>query len=116
MATNLERTDRPSNEKIDWLIATMNEHKELFSGFAFGKPDFVYMKGQLRGGKPSVDNLRSSKQFPKSECVGEVVYNLPLGACIMSQRVSTLRLAFVKDERPFSLWDVELFFAPCSVK
>ena len=110
----LEKTGRPLNEKIDWLVTTMNEHKVLFSGFAFGDPEFMYMKGELRGGKPSVDNLRSSKRFPKNECVREVVYYLPWGDCVASQRVSTLSLAFVKNERRFSLGDVELFFAACS--
>jgi hypothetical protein len=112
----LEQGGKPTSDKIDWLIRTINDHKELFSGFAFGKPDFSYMKGQLRGGKPSVDNLRTSKRFPKDECVQEVNYDLPSGACVMSQRLTRLSLSFVKDERPLSLRGVEMFFNVCTAK
>jgi len=98
------------------LVRTLNDHKELFSGFAFDKPDFTYMKGQLRGGKSSVDNLRTSKRFPKDECVQEVNYDPPPGACVMSQRLTGLSLRFVKDERPLSLGSVEMFFNACDAK
>ena len=112
----LQQTGKPTSDKIDWLVRTMNEHKELFSDFAFDKPDFMYMKGQLKGAKASVDNLRSSKSFPKNECVQEVTYDMPAGACVMSQRLSGLSLAFVKDERPFTLRSVEMFFVACTAK
>jgi len=112
----LEQGGSPTAEKIDWVIRTMNTHKDLFSGFAFDKPDFTYMRGQLRGGQPSVDNLRTSKRFPKNECVQEVNYDIPSGACVMSQRLNRLSITFVKDERPLSLSSVEMFFIACTAK
>ena len=112
----LEQGGRPTAEKIDWLIHTMNTYKDLFSGFQFDKPDFTYMRGQLRGGKPSVDNLRTSTRFPKDECVQEVNYDIPSGACVMSQRLTRLSITFVKDKRPLSLASVEMFFIACTAK
>ncbi|AXF18788.1 hypothetical protein [Paraburkholderia caledonica] len=112
----LETNGRPTGEKIDWVVKTLNENKELFSGFVFDKPDYAYMKGQLRGAAPSIYRLRSSKRFPKNECVQEVTYSLPPGACVMSQRMTGFSFAFVKDERPMSLRDVEMFFIACDTK
>ncbi|CAB3698088.1 hypothetical protein LMG22037_03350 [Paraburkholderia phenoliruptrix] len=112
----LEDGGSPTAKKIDWVIRTMNTHKDLFSGFEFDKPDFTYMRGQLRGGKPSVKNLRTSKRFPKDECVQEVNYDIPSGACVMSQRLNRLSITFVKDERPLSLSSVEMFFIACTAK
>jgi len=112
----LETNGRPTAEKIDWVVKTLSENKELFSGFAFDKPDYAYMKGQLRGAKPSIYRLRNSKRFPKNECVQEVTYSLPPGACSMSQRMTGFSFAFVKDERPMSLRDVEMFFMICDTK
>lgn len=113
---DLEKNHKPAGEKVDWLVRTMIDHKELFSNFAFEKPDFTYMKGQLRGGTPSVDNLTTSKKFPKNECVQQVNYQLPRGACAMSQRLQGFSLSFVKDERPLSLRGVEMFFYTCPGK
>jgi len=113
---DLEQNGKPTADKIDWLVGTMNDHKELFSNFAFDKPDFTYMKGQLKGGKPSVDNLRTSKRFPANECVQEVTYAVPSGACAMGQRLTDLSVTFVKDEHPLSLRSVEMYFDACPVK
>ncbi|MGY6162931.1 hypothetical protein [Paraburkholderia strydomiana] len=112
----LEQGGSPTGDKIDWLIRTFNDHSELFSGFAFEKPDFTYMRGQLRGGKPSVNNLRTSKRFPKDECVQEVNYDVPTGPCVVSQQLTRLSITFVKDERPLSLRSVEMFFNACTAK
>jgi hypothetical protein len=114
----LDTNGRPTAEKIDWVVKSLKENKELFSGFAFDKPDYAYMKGQLRGATPSIYRLRSTKRFPRNECVQEVTYSLPpgAGACVMSQRATNVSLAFVKDERPLSLRDVEMFFIACDTK
>ncbi|WP_322095228.1 hypothetical protein [Paraburkholderia bannensis] len=113
---DLEQNGKPVNEKVDWIFMTLRDHKALFSNYAFDKPDLAYMKGQLRGAKSSVDNLSRAKQLPKNECVREVTYAIPQGACVMSQRLTNLSLQFVKDERPLSLRGVEMFFVACAAK
>lgn len=113
---DLEQSGQPVDEKVEWIFSTLRDHKELFANYAFDKPDLIYMKGQLRGAKSSVDNLTRAKQLPKNECVQEVTYSIAQGACVMSQRLTNLSLQFVKDERPLSLRGVEMFFVACPAK
>jgi hypothetical protein len=113
---DLEQSGKPVDEKVDWIFSTLRDHKELFANYAFDKPDLTYMKGQLRGAKSSVDNLSRTKHLPKNECVQEVTYSIPQGACVMSQRLTNLSLQFVKDERPLSLRGVDMFFVACPAK
>ncbi|WP_245641660.1 hypothetical protein [Paraburkholderia bannensis] len=62
---DLEQGGKPVDEKVDWIFTTLRDHKELFSNYAFDKPDLTYMKGQLRGAKSSVDNLSRAKRLAK---------------------------------------------------
>jgi hypothetical protein len=112
----LELSGKPVDEKVDWIFTTLRDHRELFANYAFDDPDLTYMKGEVRGAKPSVDNLTRAKKLPKNECVQEVTYSIPQGACVLSQRLTNLSLQFVKDERPLSLRGVEMFFVACSAK
>ena len=112
----LENDRRPAREKIAWLISVFSDYRELFSHFAFQKPYFTYMVGQLRGAAASVDNLHTRQRFPKNECVQEVNYDVPAGPCVASQRLTNLSITFVKDERPLRLSSVEMFFNACRSK
>lgn len=109
----LRDNHRPTREKIAWLLSVFTDYRELFAGFSFERPDFTYMKGQLKGAEATVNNLRTRKHFPKDECVQEVNYDLPGGPCVGSQMLTRLSITFVKDERPLRLSSVEMFFNRC---
>lgn len=110
----LERSGKPANEKIDWFIALYNDHKALFSDLTeFNKPEFEYEKGQLRGEQISVESGRSTRVFPKNECVLDVTYRIRDGQCIMSQQLSNLAITFIKERGKVKLSSIEVFFITC---
>ncbi|PMS18382.1 hypothetical protein C0Z18_17580 [Trinickia dabaoshanensis] len=111
----LRRAGRPAKEKIDWLLGVFHDHEAVFKDMSgFERPRFSYMKGQLRGKEPSVDDGRTTTTFPKHECVREVTYRATGRQCVMSQELSNLSLTFIKDEQKLKLATVELFFVTCS--
>ena len=112
----LRDNHRPAREKIAWLLSVFTDYRELFAGFSFERPDFTYMKGQLKGAAATVNNLRTRKRFPENECVQEVNYDLPAEPCVASQMLTRLSITFVKDERPLRLTSVEMFFNRCASK
>ncbi|KWK51350.1 hypothetical protein WT80_10780 [Burkholderia stagnalis] len=67
----------------------------------------------MRNGVPSVDNLRTTQKFPRNQCVQEVSYNVRPGTCIRGQKLQSLSLTFVKDDRPLHFAGVELYFMAC---
>lgn len=110
----LQREGKPVQQKIDWIIDIFNDHKGLFvNAEKIQATEFTYIKGQLRGREPSVDNIITSARFPKAECVYEVTFRTSGKACDLSQRLSNLSFTFVKDERGLLLSSVDMFFEAC---
>lgn len=110
----LQRTGKPASKKIDWFIGMVNDHQTLFPDrTSFEKPVFDYVKGQLRGEEPSVENGRATKTFPKHECVLDVTYQAKGAQCVMSQRLSNLAITFIKQKHKVKLTSVEVFFITC---
>ena len=113
----LGRAGRPANEKIDWFLSLFRDHELLFTDMSgFELPRFSYLKGQLRGKQPSVDDGRTTTSFPKNECVTEVTFRAVGQRCVMAQQLSNLSLTFIKERRKLKLATVEVFFVTCSEK
>jgi hypothetical protein len=113
----LRRAGRPASEKIVWITGMFRDHKPLFADMSgLDRPIFSYVKGELQGKEPSVDNGRATTKFPKNECVLEVTYRATGQRCVMSQELSNLSLTFIKDAHKLKLASVEMFFATCSEK
>lgn len=109
----LQRTANPASKKINWFIGILNDHKALFPDrTSFDSPDFDYVKRQFRGETPSVDNGRSTKIFPTNECVLEATYHLKVTQCVMSQKLYSLAITFIKEKRKIKLAAIEMFFCP----
>lgn len=110
----LQRTPNPASKKIDWFIGMVNDHPALFPDKAgFEQPVFDYVKGQLRGEEPSVENGRATQTFPKHECVLDVSYRAKGAQCVMDQRLSNLAITFIKEKNKIKLTSVEVFFITC---
>jgi hypothetical protein len=110
----LQRTAKPASEKIDWFLGMVNDHPTLFPDrTSFEPPVFDYVKGQLRGVEPSVENGRATKTFPKHECVLDVAYHAKGTQCVMNQRLSNLAITFIKQKHKIKLTSVEVFFIAC---
>jgi len=110
----LQRTAKPASKKIDWFIGMVNNHQTLFpDGTGFEPAVFDYVKGQLSGEEPSVENGRATKTFPKHECVLDVTYHAKGTQCVMNQRLSNLAITFIKQKHKVTLTSVEVFFITC---
>lgn len=110
----LQRTPNPASKKIDWFIGMLSDHGALFlDRTGFEQPVFDYVKGQLRGVEPSVENGRATKIFPKHECVLDVTYHAQGAQCVMNQRLSNLAITFIKEKNKIKLSSVEVFFITC---
>ena len=110
----LQRTAKPASKKIDWFIGMVNDHQTLFPDrTGFESPVFDYVKGQLRGEEPSVENGRATKTFPKHECVLDVTYRAKGTQCMLDHRVSNLAITFIKQKHKIKLTSVEVFFITC---
>ncbi|MFA8329673.1 hypothetical protein [Burkholderia ubonensis] len=103
-----------SNEmKVDWLVGFLNDRHDYFSGFSgFEKPSYTYM----RNGVSSVENLRTTRRFPKNQCVQEVNYDIRTGVCIRGQKLQSFSISFVKEERDLYFSGVEMYFMECRDK
>jgi hypothetical protein len=113
----LRGTGKPASEKIDWIAGMFRDHKALFTDMSgLNRPEFSYVKGQLRGEEPSVDNGRTTSTFPKNECVLGVTYRATGQRCVMSQELSNLALTFIKKGQKVKLATVEMFFESCTEK
>ena len=110
----LQRGGRTAAEKIDWLMSVFGDHKVLFENMTgFDHPIFSYIKGQLKGMEPSVDNGRTSTHFPKNECVLDVEFRAVGARCVMSQQLQNMALIFIKRKNRTMLTTVEIFFIAC---
>lgn len=110
----LQRDGRTAAKKIDWLMSVFGDHKALFENMTgFDHPIFSYIKGQLRGVEPSVDNGRTSKHFPKDECVLDAEFRAVGARCVMSQQLQDMALIFIKRKNRMLLTTVEIFFISC---
>ncbi|WP_126283719.1 hypothetical protein [Burkholderia stagnalis] len=106
----LQKEAASNDAKVDWLANFLRDRHDFFSDFSrFERPSYTYM----RNGMSSVDNLRTTQKFPRSQCVQEVSYNMRAGACIRGQKLQSLSLTFVKDDRPLHFAGVELYFMAC---
>lgn len=113
----LRRAGKPANEKIDWIMGVFRDHKPLFADMSgLDRAEYSYVKGQLRGEEPAVENGRTTTRFPKNECVLEVTYRATGQRCVMSQELSDLSLTFIRDAHAVKLASVEMFFIACTEK
>ncbi|KVD91799.1 hypothetical protein WS63_10865 [Burkholderia stagnalis] len=106
----LQKESASNDAKVDWLANFLRDRHDFFADFSrFERPSYTYM----RNGVPSVDNLRTTQKFPRNQCVQEVSYNVRPGTCIRGQKLQSLSLTFVKDDRPLHFAGVELYFMAC---
>ena len=113
---DLERKKAASDEKLAWFAAFIKKHPRLFvSGeFKVRYASYTFIKGRLRGVMPSVENIQTSRKFPKHECVEHVTYELPSSQCVMAQYIRNFSVDFVKEGGKLKLGGVEMYFDLCS--
>ncbi|WP_157638406.1 hypothetical protein [Burkholderia ubonensis] len=106
----LEREGASNEVKVDWLVGFLNDRHDYFSDFSeFEGPSYTYM----RNGVSSIENLRTTRRFPKNQCVQEVNYDIRAGMCIRGQKLQSFSISFVKEGGDLYFSSVEIYFMGC---